>query len=375
MAGESNRGNILSADCVTMPMIASILLAAVIDLSSEASARATAAHLPAVQATVANARGLVAHGSAGVAVLGGRVHVTNRDAFHIGSCAKPFTATIVATLVEEGKLSWDTPIVAIFPEWKDRIRPEYTSVTMADLLSHESGLPPFEAEEEFAHVPHFTGGGAERRKAFSEYVLEQPPMVPPRTGYKYSNAGFVVAAAMAERVAGTSWESLLETRIFRPLGMRSAGIGWPSRVWGHEADEKGSLTPADPHGAYQLPDYFGPAGDLHMSTDDLAKFLSAHLRAMRGRNSLITPATSAIMHTKRIRGGLGFGVATVAGLENVATYSGSADTFFTVIAIAADEDVAVAVSTNAAGETAQKAVGSLLKDLLVRYRGGKSAIR
>ncbi len=127
------------------------------------------------------------------------------------------------------------------------------------------------------------------------------------------------------------------------------------------------LLPVDPHGAYQLPDYFGPAGDLHMSTDDLATFLRAHLRAMRGEKSLISPAAEVVMHTKRMRSGLGFGVTTVAGLENVASYSGSADTFFTVIAIAAKENVAVAVSTNAAGDEAQKAVGSMLKDLLVRY--------
>jgi hypothetical protein len=88
---------------------------------------------------------------------------------------------------------------------------------------------------------------------------------------------------------------------------------------------------------------------------------------MRGEKTIISPATAAAMHTKRLRSALGFGNATVAGFDEVATYSGSADTFYTVIAITARQDVAVAVSTNAAGESAQKTVGRMLRDLLVRY--------
>ena len=155
--------------------------------------------------------------------------------------------------------------------------------------------------------------------------------------------------------------------IFEPLGMKTAGVGWPDAVWGHEVDGDGRLKPIDPKGPYQLPDLIAPAGDLHMSSDDLAAFLRAHLRAMRGTPSLIAPATAAVMHAKRTRTGLGFGVASVAGLENVSTHSGSAETFVTVIAIAAKENVAVVVSTNAAGPEAQKGAGMVLKELLARF--------
>ncbi len=78
---------------------------------------------------------------------------------------------------------------------------------------------------------------------------------------------------------------------------------------------------------------------------------------LRGEKTIISP-TAAAMHTKHIRSALGFGNATVTGFDEVATYSGSADTFYTVIAIAARQDVAVAGSTNAAGESAQKTVGA-----------------
>ena len=86
-------------------------LTAVTDLSAELAQRARDAGLPAVQAAVIDRAGLVAHGAAGVTVLNGSERVTTGDAFHIGSCTKPFTATIVAMLVEEKRLTWETRIV------------------------------------------------------------------------------------------------------------------------------------------------------------------------------------------------------------------------------------------------------------------------
>jgi CubicO group peptidase (beta-lactamase class C family) len=350
-------------------MLAAFILAATVDLSAELKTRIDAVHLPAMQATVVTSGGIVAHGSAGVTKLGTTEQVTNADAFHIGSCTKPFTATIIAMLVEEKRVGWETKVADVFPEWK--IRADYKDVTVADLLAHEAGLPPYGEDAEIAKLPPLKGNATERRRGFAEYVLSQPPAVAPRTQFQYSNAGYVVAAAIAEKVSKRSWEDLVRTRIFDPLHMTSAGIGWPARVWGHE-EANGAFKPVDPHGKYQLQDFIAPAGDLHMSTDDLAMFLRAHLLAMRGEKTLISPATATVMHTKRKKSGLGFGVATFAGLEDVATHSGSADTFVTVIAIAPHDNVAVAVSTNAASESATKAVGAELRDLLTRFAAART---
>jgi CubicO group peptidase (beta-lactamase class C family) len=340
------------------------LLAATVDLSAELKTRIEAAHVPAMQATVVNAEGIVAHGSAGVTKIGSNDPVTNADAFHIGSCTKPFTATILGILVEEKKIGWDSKVVDLFPDWK--IRGDYKDVTLADFLSHEAGLPPYGDEEEMKKLPPMKGTPTENRRRFAEYVLGQPPSISPRTQFQYSNADYVIAAAIAEKVSKKSWEELVRTRIFEPLHMASAGIGWPLRVWGHE-ETNGTLKPVDPHGSYQLQSFLAPAGDLHMSSDDLAEFLRAHLLAMNGKKTLISPATAAVMHTKRKKSGLGFGVATVAGFNDVATHSGSADTMVTVIAIAPHNNVAVVVSTNAASDSATKAVGAELRDLLTRF--------
>jgi CubicO group peptidase (beta-lactamase class C family) len=338
-------------------MLTALILAAVVDLSSELKTAAAAAHVPAMQATVINSGGLVAHGAAGADV---------GDAFHIGSCTKPFTATLLAMLIEQKKLRWDERVLDVFPEWKSTINPAYADVTLADVLSHESGLPDFGEEDEIARVPEVKGDTVTRRRSFAHFALMQKPVVTPRTASKYSNAGFIVAAAMAERVTGLSWESMIRSRILDPLKLRTAAFGWPEKPWGHEWND-GKLVPVDPHGPYQLPDYLRPAGDLRMSSDDLAEFLRAHLRTLRGEPTIISVATARLMHTKRLKGGLGFGITTIDDITPVSVHSGSADTFFTVLAIAPKQDLAVVVSTNAAGDEAQKAVGRMLKELLVRY--------
>jgi CubicO group peptidase (beta-lactamase class C family) len=326
-----------------------LFLAAVLNISADVEQARKANNLPALSVSVVNAKGLVAHGAAGA---------STKDAFHIGSCTKPITATAIATLVEEGKLSWDRTIGDAFADWTD-IRDEYRNVRLIDLLTHEGGIPPFEDEDQFKGAP-------DARTEFAHYVLTQPPVVPPRTGYKYSNAGFTIAAVMAERASGQPYEKLVEDRVFKPLRLKTAGFGWPAKVWGHEWKD-GAWKAVDPHGPYQLGKRLAPAGDIHMSADDLAGFLRAHLRALRGERTLITPETAKFMHTKRMRSGAGFGIQKIGDIEPVSVYAGSADTFFTVFAIAPGRDVAVVVDTNAASDDVQKAVSGILKQMLTRF--------
>jgi hypothetical protein len=91
------------------------------------------------------------------------------------------------------------------------------------------------------------------------------------------------------------------------------------------------------------------------------------LRALRGESALIPPAIARAVHRRRTRSGLGFGVGKVGSIEAVNTYSGSAGTFLTLIAVAPTKNVAVAVSSNGANEATEAALATLLKKTLIRY--------
>jgi CubicO group peptidase (beta-lactamase class C family) len=341
------------------------------EISGILSAAMAGKQVPGMAAAVAHAEGPVLAGAAGVRILGKPEAITPGDRFHIGSVTKPMTATVIATLVEEGKLRWDTTVGEALPECGPTMRPEYRDVTIAHLLSHEGGLPAFGEDEEFVSVPKTEGSPTAQRLAFSCFALSRPPAAKPKEEFLYSNAGFAVAGTIGEKVTGTSWDELLRTRVFAPLGLSTAGFGWPARggapqPWGHW-EEEGSFAPHDPDGEYVIPPTIAPAGDVHLSMPDLARFLVAHLRALHGDGRLLDPKTARLMQTRRIRGGLGWGVQKLLDFDPVSVYSGSGGTFITIVALAQEADVVVAVSANAGTEAADAAAKEALKELLSRY--------
>jgi D-alanyl-D-alanine carboxypeptidase len=67
--------------------------------------------------------------------------MTADDLVHIGSDTKAMTAVLVARLVQQGKLEWDSTIAGVLPSIADSIHPDFRDVTVADLLRHVAGLP------------------------------------------------------------------------------------------------------------------------------------------------------------------------------------------------------------------------------------------
>jgi D-alanyl-D-alanine carboxypeptidase len=309
--------------------------------------------------------------AAGVKMLGKNDPLLPSSRFHIGSVTKPMTATVIATIVESGKLKWDTKLIDVFPEWKEKIQPEFQPITLEDLLAHQAGIQGFTDDSEFTSAPQPKGTRIEIRRQFALYALQQKPAVKPRTEFFYSNAGFCIATAMAEKVTGEAWEKMMQERIFDPLDMKTAGFGWPAKEhpdepWGHWM-QNGKLVPHDPHGEYQLPASIAPAGDVHASMEDLAKFARAHLQALHGKQTIIKPETAREMHTKRIHSGLGWGVQELLGHDPVSTYAGSAETMNTLIALLQKENVAVVVSCNADSEEIDKANKQVFKALIQAF--------
>lgn len=88
--------------------------------------------------------------------------------------------------------------------------------------------------------------GCTQGQRFVARLLSRPPVVPPGSRYRYSNAGIAVAYAMAEQAAGQVWEELSRERLFCPLRMESASIGFPidaaaEQPWGHREGAAGPV--------------------------------------------------------------------------------------------------------------------------------------
>ncbi|MDH4180313.1 MAG: beta-lactamase family protein, partial [Armatimonadota bacterium] len=142
--------------------------------------------------------------------------VTEQTNFPIKSGTKAFTATAAAMLVDEGKLDWDRPIREYMPSFRMYDPAGTKHASIRDLLAHRSGL-----------ASHYAA--LYTSLATSAGIIERLPYLEPRgelrNGYHYANLGYAVAGAVLEHVVGTTWQEVIRTRIFGPLGMRASGFG------------------------------------------------------------------------------------------------------------------------------------------------------
>jgi len=327
--------------------------------------------LPAIAAAIIRSDSIEEVATVGVRRLGTSDSVTLSDRFHIGSDTKAMVATVAGMLVEEGALDWFDRPVEIFADLADTIHPDLHSITLRDLLTHRAGLQPFNTGAEWNSVPAFPGTPVEQRRAFVAWFLSQPPWGTIGE-YAYSNAGYSIAAAMLEEITGQSWDALLQERIFTPLGMTTAGFGWPAlhdpnQPWGHWV-VGGSLQPHPPDDEYQLGEFVKPAGDVHVSIEDFARFVQMHLRGYRGRDGLLESATIRYLHEPVGTYALGWGVYPLNS-HMVSSHNGSAGTFYAIMAFSHSRDFGVVIATNAGGTTAANVCSTLLGVLLSRYAG------
>lgn len=306
--------------------------------------------LPAIAGVMLN-NGTVESVALGVRRLGSASSVTKNDQWHIGSNVKAMSATMIATLVEEGKLSWNTTVAEIFPEFEQSMKPVYRSVTLAMLLHHRGGVLALEKVEDLLMLPQWTGDITKQRREFAKWLLEQESPVAPGT-YLYSNGGYVLAAAIAEKVTGLSWETLMVQRLCTPLNI-TVVWGWPAakgaqQPWGHMLSA-GIYTPFDPDGELQFPEVLIPAGHCSATLYAYARFAQAHLDGLRGASSLLKRETFRWLHTPDGQYAAGWETGTLGG-SATSWHEGSDGTFDAMIVLQAERNRAVIVVTNCASE-------------------------
>lgn len=325
-------------------------------------------NLPALTGVTVTSKGTGEIVFTGMRRLGATVPITANDKWHLGSDTKVMTATLIAMLVEARKLKWETTLGEAFPELAKTMTVDLARVNLLHLLSHRAGLT--------ANVAWFTYGKrgatyAEQRRAVLQDLLDKPLKAKPGSQYEYSNLGYTLAGAVAEKVTGQAWETLLKERIFRPLGMKSAGFGG--------VGTEGELDQPWPHGqngkpmprngpTMDNPAVMGPSGNVHCPLSDWALFIADQLRGARGQGQLLKPESYQRIQTPPFEGDYALGWLTVErpwAKGKALTHAGSNTMNFAVAWLAPARETAFLVCTNMGGENAAKgadeAIGHLLK--------------
>ncbi len=357
-------------------MIGTALAAYAQPQSLDASLRSytDSAKIPGIVAVVCSRDAVVAIGAAGLRRAGAADPITVQDRSHIGSNSKAMLATVAAMLVEEGKLTWEakpTEILEI-PLAKDT---RTARITLMHLLNHHAGLAPFDDDGEagwraWTRERPSTGSEAGRVRQFARWILQRPPAGTPGDKFLYSNAGYVVAAAMVERVTGMPWKDVLRKRLFEPLKM-SADFGWPAadnpdQPFGHLEGKKGweVQDPKDP-----MPPFIEPAGGVKISAPEYVKFLQFHLQGLDGSSGpLLSASAFKQVHTPVDKYGLGWKLTDIDGAP-ASFHTGSTDSFYAIATLVPSRNLAIAVLINAGGERAQTVAVTATKQLFARFQG------
>ena len=241
-----------------------------------------------VQATVAD----------GERKVGSDVPVGIDDQWHLGSITKSITATMIARLIESGKMQWSDTVGEVFDD--ESIHKDWRSASVRQLLTHTAGAQPNFSLGVRLKSPQIGTRCKKARRAAVLTVLGNAPEYSPGEKRVYSNVGVTIAGAMAEEVTGVAWSTLVQREVFDPLKLTSAGFGPPAspnktlpQPRGHRAQLGGKIAMGDDADNTSI---MGPAATARMTLKDLCTYATEHMRGHLGKGTLLSAETYALLH-------------------------------------------------------------------------------
>ncbi|MGD0338394.1 MAG: serine hydrolase domain-containing protein [Bacteroidota bacterium] len=329
-------------------------------------------NLPALAGAIVADTGVIGAEAVGCRRYGGPANVTVNDQFHLGSNTKAITAVLLGILVDSTLLGWDSTLPSIFPEYAETMRTEYRSITLRDILSHSAG---------FVRDPSLTLTTQTVRDQRAEVVawaLKQPP-ANARGQYLYSNLGYIIAGAIAEKLTNRPYEDLLMERVLKPLGITTAGFG-PMGTVGLDdqpLQHTPQYVPLQPEAAADNPPIYNSAGRLHMSIGDWGRYIQWVLACEAGHPTLLRPETAHTLTTGVVpmpgEGSYAFGWVIVdrqwAGGRTL-THTGSNGLNFAVAWLAPNRRFAVLAETNICTSTTPGSMDAVISRMILFHLNG-----
>jgi CubicO group peptidase (beta-lactamase class C family) len=318
----------------------------------------------------------------GVRKLGSPAPVDENTLFGIGSNTKAFTSAALASLVDEGKISWDDRVYERLPGFQ--MYDPYVSheMTIRDLLTHRSGMGLGEGDLLFWPHTTFTRDEIIYRLRFMK------PASSFRSRFAYDNLLYMTAGQIIPAVTGKSWDDYVHERILLPLGMKTTTLSnavfkpGDDYAWPHSKID-GKLQSIN----FENIENAAPAGSINSSAAEMAKWVLLQLnhgkfpgsenRLFSERQSREMWAAQTILpaggrsgplvglNTKFAAYALGWGLRDYHGRKMVG-HTGGVAGFVSRVMLIPEENLGVVILTNAESGSA---FDSILFHLLDHYLG------
>lgn len=337
--------------------------------------------LIALGAVVADAGGnILALAVSGERLLGSNDPVQPDDAWHIGSNTKMLTALLYARLVESGQAQWGATLSELLPDLADEMDPDWREVSVEELLSHTSGLPPtlylgglnFLSFSLFAS-PYNVGDGYpdDQRTRIAQLALSEPS-AGIRGDFRYSSLGYVILGAAIDRIAsaqpgagqGASYETLFREVLLEGMP-DSTKNGWgfgapPEGIEGHLKTYLGlgGYKPVGKDMYADISPLLAPTGTVHVPLASHAIFLSQFLTPDPVHSKLLTPFPDDASNAS-----FGWGIARRDDFGMTYGHTGSNGRWFSSVLMVPDLGIVIIVNTNQAGAAASEMANRFVAEI------------
>lgn len=279
--------------------------------------------IPGAAVVVVQGNEIVLAKGFGVRELGKPDPVTPETVFAVGSTTKAMTSLLVATLVDEGKLAWDQPVVQVWPDFKLSDPAVTPQIKIRNLLNMSSGVP---------RVDLVWSGAELTAEQIMTSLADLPLVTPPGQTYHYNNqivatGGYIAALAAGGQYGNLqqAYADLLQARVFNPIGMSSASTSieaiqaQPNHATPHDFTLSGEVVPTHFHGDPDIT----PAGAVNANALDMARFLMTELgRGVAPDGTRVVSAENlaetwqpAVRVTKTLSYGMGWFIEDYQGVQ------------------------------------------------------------
>lgn len=299
--------------------------------------------------------------------------VTPQTLFAIGSSTKAFTTFTLGTLVQEGKVDWDTPVREYLPGFRMYEDTLTERLTVRDLVTHRSGLP--------RHDLLWYNNQDISRADLVLRLRYLPPSADLREKFQYNNLMFMTAGYLTERLTGKTWEEAVTAQVLKPLGMSRTNFDVrvseadPDAALPYEKrDEKVVKVP------YRPIVNMGPAGSINSSAADMSRWLivqadSGRLDGKQVLDGAIVedlhkvhmPIEVEAYSPEIVRTGyaMGWFVETYRGHQRV-QHGGNIDGFSAMVSLLPREGIGVVALANLGGTPLPELACRVIQDRLLK---------
>lgn len=339
--------------------------------------------VPGIQLGIVKDGKLIHAKGYGLRSLNTKLPVDANTEFGIASNTKAFTAFALGMLIDENKLTWDTHVTDIIPEFK-MYDPYVTSeFTVRDLLCHRSGLGLGAGDLMF-----WPDSNTFSKSEIIQNLRFLKPVSSFRTKYDYDNLLYIVAGEVVARISGVSWEDFIHSRIFKPLDIKNTYTTFREiKDWSNVIDPHAPVNGEVKVIRRDWSNNANAAGGIYTNVSEMSKWmmlllnggkygsnLERRLISENNFNELLTPQTIIPVKTRGSYNthfasyGLGWFISDVKGYKQL-THTGGLAGIVTQTTLIPELNLAIMVYTNQQSGAAFNAITTTIKDSYLGIKG------